>query len=95
MKKESYECYGVNLSNVRNAWEKKIIKSMSQVLPEFPEFDYCSICIQDVYALSLNQLTPKYIQQGTILIKKEYTEADFHDIVENSIQKVITNPNHS
>lgn len=95
MKKGKYESYGVDLSMVRNAWEARVIKSMNDVLPEFPEFDYCAICIQDVYALAMNQLTPKYIQQGTILIKKEYSEQDFRDIVEEAVDKVVKNPNHS
>ena len=94
MKKEKYLSFGVPLENVRNAWEVKVIKCMNDILPEYPEFDFCSICVQDVYALSMNQLTPKYIQQGTVLIKKEYSEADFKDIVEFSIGKVLKNPNH-
>lgn len=94
MKKEKYESFGVDLSPVRNAWEIRVIKSMNKVLPDFPEFDYCAICIQDVYALSMNQLTPKYIQQGTILLKKDYTDEDFKDIIENAVEKVLKNPNH-
>lgn len=95
MKKDKYESFGVNLAMVRNAWEVRVIKSMDAVLPEFPEFDYCAICIQDVFALAMNQLTPKYIQQGTILLKKDYTEQDFRDIVEEAVDKVLKNPNHS
>ncbi len=94
MKKEKYETFGVNLANVRNAWEVKVIKCMNEVLPEYPEFDYCTICLQDVYALAMNQLTPKYVQQGTVLLKKEYTNDDFKDIVEVAIQKVLDKPNH-
>jgi Late competence development protein ComFB len=94
MKKEKYQSFGVDLSSVRNVWETRLIKYMNEVLPEFPDFDYCSICIQDVYALSINQLTPKYVQQGTVLLKKEYTENDFRDIIEEAVEKVLANPNH-
>ena len=95
MKSDKYEAFGVNLSKVRNAWEVKVIKCMKEVIPDFPEFDYCTICIQDVFALSMNQLTPKYAQQGTVLLKKEYSNDDFKDIVEMAVQKVIDKPNHS
>ncbi|MBU2513836.1 late competence development ComFB family protein [bacterium] len=94
MKKDKYDSFGVNLASVRNIWEAKVIKCMNDVLPDYPEFDYCSICIQDVYALSMNQITPKYIQQGTVLLRKEYSDDDFRDIIEVAIEKVIKKPNH-
>lgn len=94
MKQQKYESFNVDLSDVRNAWEVKVIKCMNELLPEFPEFDFCTICIQDVYALSMNQISPKYVQRGTVLLRKEYTEADLKDIVESSIERVLKNPNH-
>ncbi len=94
MKLEKYESFGVNLANVRNAWETRLIKCMNEVLPEFADFDYCAICIQDVYALAMNHLTPKYVQQGTVLLKKEYTDNDFRDVIEMAVEKVLNNPNH-
>ena len=95
MKREKYILYGVSLENIRNAWETKVIRFMEELFPEYPEFDFCSLCIQDVYALSLNQLSPKYKQEGTILLQKEYNDADFRDVIEIAIKKVIENPNHS
>jgi hypothetical protein len=63
MKREDEEVFGVTLENVRNKNEDKVIKYMKALIPQFAEFDYCSLCIQDVYALSLNQLTPRYTQR--------------------------------
>ncbi len=94
MKKEKYDSFGVNLENVRNTWETRLIKCMNDVLPEFGEFDYCAICIQDVYALAMNQLTPKYVQQGTVLLMKEYSNQDFKDVIEIAVEKILMNPNH-
>ena len=76
MKSESKEVFGVSLENVRNKNEEKVIKYMKELIPQFPEFDYCSLCIQDVYALSLNQLSPRYTQAGTIILKKDFKEED-------------------
>ena len=94
MRKEKYESFGVNLATVRNAWETKLIRCMGEVLPNFPEFDFCTICIQDVYALAMNQLNPKYVQQGTVLLKKQYTDADFKRVIEFAVERVMKNPNH-
>jgi hypothetical protein len=94
MKKEDYEVFGISVENIRNKNESQVIRFMRESIPQFPEFDYCPICIQDVYALSLNQLSPRYIQSGSIVIKKELTEEDFRDIVEDSIEKVLKNKNH-
>ncbi len=93
-KTDKYTSFGVSLENVRNAWETKVIKCMDKVLPDFPDFDYCSICIQDVYALAMNQLNSKYIQQGSVMIKKEYNSNDFRDIIEHAVEKVMKKPNH-
>lgn len=94
MKKEDYEVFGISVENIRNRNEGKVIKFMRELIPQFPEFDYCSICIQDVYALALNQLSPRYIQSGTIVLRKELTDDDFRDIVENAIEQVLKNKNH-
>jgi len=94
MKKDKYESFGVDLSKVRNTWETRLIKCMNDILPDFAEFDYCAICIQDVYALAMNQLVPKYVQQGTVLLKKEYSDQDFKDVIEVAVEKVLSNPNH-
>ncbi len=95
MKKEDYDVFGIMLNDVRNKNETKIIQFMKELIPQFPDFDYCAICIQDVYALSLNQLTPRYAQAGTIIIRKEYTDNDYLDVIENSIERVLKNKNHA
>lgn len=94
MKKEDYEVFGISVETIKNKNEKKVIRFMRELIPQFPEFDYCSICIQDVYALSLNQLSPRYIQAGTIILRKEFTDSDYKDVVEKSIEQVLKNKNH-
>lgn len=94
MKKEDYDVFGVSVETVRNKNELKVMQFMREIIPQFPDFDYCSICIQDVYALSLNQLGPRYIQAGTIVLKKDLSDDDFRDVVENSIEQVLKNKNH-
>lgn len=94
MEKSDYNVFNVPLENVRNKNEQKIIQYMNELIPQFPEFDYCAICIQDVYALSLNQLLPMYAQAGSIILKKELQEEDFRDVVEAAVEQVTRNTNH-
>lgn len=94
MNKEDYEVFGVSMENIRNRNEKKVVQFMKELIPQFPDFDYCTICLQDVYALSLNQLTPRYAQAGTIILRKDLQDDDYRDIVEAAIEAVTRNVNH-
>jgi len=94
MSNEDYEIFGVSLLNIRNSNEKKVIQFMKELIPQFPDFDYCTICLQDVYALALNQLTPRYTQAGTIILRKQLQEDDYRDVVESAIETVLKNVNH-
>lgn len=88
------EIFGVSMASIRNKNEMKVIQFMNELIPQFPEFDYCAICLQDVYALCLNQLSPSYAQEGTIILKKNLLNADYRDVVETAISTVIKNCNH-
>ncbi len=92
--KQDYEVFGISVESIRNKNESQIIKYMRELIPQFPDFDYCSICVQDVYALSLNQLSPRYIQKGTIILHKELQDSDYRDVVEGAIEQVLKNRNH-
>jgi late competence development protein ComFB len=94
MKNEEYEVFGISVNTVKNKNESKVMQFMRELLPQFPDFDYCTICVQDVYALSLNQLVPRYVQAGTIVLKKDLKDEDYRDVVENSIEQVVKNKNH-
>lgn len=94
MNNKDYEAFGVSMLNVRNRNETKVIQYMKELIPQFPNFDYCTICLQDVYALALNQLTPRYTQAGTIVLKKQLQEDDYRDVVESAIETVLKNVNH-
>lgn len=94
MEKEKYEVFGVSMAGIRNKNEKKVIQFMNELIPQFPEFDYCTICLQDVYALCLNQLSPRYMQEGTIVLKKDLRDDDYRDVVETAVNTVIKNINH-
>lgn len=98
MNAKRYQVNGTQLDDIRNKNEEKVVKIMNELIPEYPEFDNCSMCIQDIYALSLNQAAPRYIQEGTIILKKkenvEEEEKELREIVRSAIETVIKYPKH-
>ncbi len=94
MNEEHYKIGNINLINVRNVNEVKVIKMMKQVLPDYPKFDNCTLCFQDIYALSVSKVTPRYVQAGTIMLKKSDDETKIEQIVRSAFEMVIKQPNH-
>lgn len=98
MNAKNYQVNGIQLEDIRNKNEKKVIQMMNELIPEYGEFDNCSMCIQDIYALSLNQVAPKYIQDGTIMLKRKSSlkeeELEIRKVVRSSIETVIKYPKH-
>ncbi|MBT4290726.1 MAG: late competence development ComFB family protein [Deltaproteobacteria bacterium] len=95
MNAQIYDINGTSLLNVRNSYEIKVIKAMKNLLAEYDKCDGCSICLQDIYALSLSKIKPKYVQEGTIILKKDDDQKIIEKVVRHAIEKVIENPNHS
>ena len=60
---------GVDLSNVRNRNEQRVIKAIRQVIGEPPVYTPDPKDIQDIFALALNALPPRYTQLGTIVLR--------------------------
>ncbi len=56
----------VSLCRIRNRNELRVVKLLSEVLREFPDFEPDSLYIQEVYARALNNLPPHYAQEITI-----------------------------
>lgn len=91
----SYEINGYSLEHVRNRHELRVIKSIKSLAIRTPEFDGCSLCLEDVYAISLNQIPPHYIQQGGIILRNPPPTAEqLQEIVSKAMEKVISQPNH-
>ena len=92
--KSDYLINGHDLSNVINEMEMLVISAMKELLPKNKKFDGCQICLEDIYALSLNRLDARYVQVGTIVLKKETSMEDVLDIVGMTIAQVVSKPNH-
>ncbi len=88
MAQKKYEVAGVPLENIRNRNELRVIKLMPQVLAEHLDYHPSYLDIQDIYALTLNNLTPRYRQQGTIILSEPVRDAEIIRELRNSVNQV-------
>lgn len=92
MAHRKYEVNGVPLDNVRNRNELRVIKLMPQVLAEHLDYKPDYLDIQDIYALTLNNLTPRYAQQGSIVMRESVKDEEIIRELREAIRKVELRP---
>ncbi|MBU1041424.1 MAG: late competence development ComFB family protein [Proteobacteria bacterium] len=88
MAQKKYEVAGVPLENIRNRNELRVIKLLPQVLAEHLDYHPSYLDIQDIYALTLNNLPPRYRQQGTIIISESVSDKEILRELRNSVNQV-------
>jgi len=91
---DKYYVNGINLFNIRNRNELRVIKAMQDLLDEHYEKDPDVIDIQDIYALALNKLPSRYIQQGGMVLKEPLSDAAIKEAVMEAINIVQSKPNY-
>jgi hypothetical protein len=67
---------------------------MKMFLTEIKDWEPDTIDIQDMYALALNKLPARYIQEGTIVLNEPVTDTEVELAVKRAIQTVREKPNH-
>ena len=86
----------VNLLFVRNKNERRVIEAMRVILPEeHADFEPNALDIQDIYALALNSLTPRYVQQGSIVLREPVKLDEIDSAVRDAINTVRGRPNYT
>jgi competence protein ComFB len=90
-----------DLSGIINVNEDLVIEFMELILNEDETICRCQLCIEDIYALSLNQLTPMYVQSSfkdrifsESDLTKKIDKGHVENIVRAAIIKVSKNPYH-
>jgi hypothetical protein len=83
----------VDLSRIINRNEDRVIKAMEMILGEV-DWQPEPLDIQDIYALSLNRLPPRYVQEGTIVFNEPIRNRELEDVVREAVTKVRNNPNY-
>lgn len=83
---------GMDISGIRNSNEDRVIRLLPQALEDFPDFKPQQMDIEDIYALALNRLPPRYKQQKTIQISGRLPDEDILWELGNAIRTVRDNP---
>ncbi|MGK5090851.1 late competence development ComFB family protein [Deltaproteobacteria bacterium TL4] len=82
----------VSLKHIINRNEERVGRLMPRVLDEFPGRNFSDIDIEDIYALTLNRLTPRYVQFGSLIEHEDLTDERIQDQIRNAIRIVTTHP---
>ncbi len=93
--------FGCDLSSIENLNEELVIEMMEKIINDDDTICKCQLCIEDIYAFSLNNIKPLYVQSTF----KESTFKGYDlkkildkDLVAKAIKDAITtisgNPNH-
>lgn len=91
---DKYRVGDISLARIRNKNELRVISLIPKALAEYGNFQPDQLDIEDIYALTLNNLTPRYVQIGSIVIHEEITDNLIMEKLRESIKKVQSNPNH-
>ena len=94
MSDEYYVARSANLDKVRNKNEDRVKAIIPEVLKYFPSFEPNGIDIEDIYALALNNLPPRYIQAGGIVLREPVGDELIRQEVERAARIVRERPNH-
>ena len=84
----------VDLSRIVNKNEKRVVLAMEKLLGEIEEWEPEALDIQDIYALSLNRLPPRYVQDGTIVFNEPVRREEVEKVVGKAIETVKGSPNY-
>ena len=86
--------HDVDLSRIHNSNEKRVVQAMDQVFAAIEDWEPEALDIQDIYALALNALPPRYVQEGTIVFNESVRSTEIEQAVRKAVDKVRSKPNH-
>lgn len=89
---DGYRYKDVPLGHIRNRNEQRVIELLPVVLAEFADYRPDYLDVQDIYALTLNNLPPRYVQRGTLVLNEPVSDEDILRELRLAIEKVEVNP---
>ncbi len=91
---EKYYVNDVPLGKIRNRNELRVIQFMSEILNTLDDYSPGMMDVEDIYALTLNLLPPRYVQRGSIVLREEVTDEMIEEKVREAIEVVSSNPKY-
>lgn len=82
----------VDLSRIYNKNEKRVVLAIEKYLATIEDWEPEALDIQDIYALALNSLPPRYVQDGTIVFNEPVKRSDIDNAVKAAVEKVKKSP---
>lgn len=82
----------VDLSRIYNKNEKRVVVAMENYLATIEGWEPEALDVQDIYALALNSLPPRYVQDGTIVFNEPIKRSDIENAVKVAVEKVRKSP---
>ena len=95
LKEQKYVYEDFSLIRIRNRNETRVISLLSEVLTEFPNYDPDILDIQDIYALTLNKLKPRYTQEATVVLHEPVTDEIIRKKIKQAVRRVMKFPHHN
>jgi hypothetical protein len=92
--REKYVYGNVDLFWIRNRNEVRVIKFLDTVLREYPGYEPQVLDIEDIYALALNKLRPRYVQKGSIVLQEPISDEDVIEALRSAVETVRERPNY-
>lgn len=93
-----YAVEGHSLQEIVNFNEVAVLRAMRELFGRDPDLCRCSLCVEDVYALALNSLPPRYIQATSVRTYRGsahfISEEEIQQQVRQAVDRVRANPNH-
>ena len=93
-----FSVQGHSLIDLTNYHEQAVLEEMRRVYDGDDAPCGCSLCVEDIYALALNSLPPRYIQATSVRSYRESTsyvrDDEIRQKVLDAVEKVRARPNH-
>ena len=90
--RDKYKMGDVDFFNIRNRNEGRVIKILQEYLQRKGNPLISDKDLQDIYALALNVLPPRYTQRGTIVLRDPVTKREIFEAVEDAYDQVVERP---
>ena len=90
--RDKYKMGDVDFFNIRNRNEGRVIKMLQEYLRHKDSSLLSDKDLQDMYALAMNVLPPRYTQRGTIVLRDPVTKREIYAALEDAYDQVMNRP---
>lgn len=91
-KTSKYTIDGISLYSINNKNELRVVRAIQALIDASPELKLDSGNIQDIYALALNSIPPRYTQTGTIVLREPIRQDEIAKIVSDACDFILMHP---